>query len=94
MKINEQRLSNLAAAYRMSAHHDQALAAPPTLEEVSILATAAVKARKDVKLMATRLQILTGRMRACREETGRHDLLPEAEAFVEEADAVVKEMEA
>ena len=38
-----------------------------------------------MKLMSVRLEILTGRMRACHEETGRHELMAEAEAFVSEA---------
>lgn len=40
---------------------------------------------KALRLAATRLEILTGRMRACREETGQHELLSEAEAFCAEA---------
>lgn len=40
---------------------------------------------KALGLAAVRLEILTGRMRACHEETGQHELLDEAEAFCREA---------
>lgn len=52
--------------------------------------------RKEAKTMATRLQILTGRMRACNEESGKHELIDEAQAFCDEAqealEAIEKEM--
>lgn len=38
-----------------------------------------------LELAAVRLEILTARLRGCHEETGRHQLLPEAEAFCLEA---------
>jgi hypothetical protein len=43
--------------------------------------------REALRLAAIRLEILTGRMRACHEETGNHELIEEAEMFVEEAKA-------
>lgn len=44
---------------------------------------------QDIKLLITRMEILTGRMRACHEETGKHELLSEAEAFCEEAKIMI-----
>lgn len=41
--------------------------------------------REALSLAATRLEILTGRARGCHEETGRHELLEEAEGFCIEA---------
>jgi hypothetical protein len=42
-----------------------------------------------LELAATRLEILTDRMRGCHEITGRHELLSEAEAFCTEARAAL-----
>lgn len=39
---------------------------------------------------AVRLEILTSQMRACREETGSHNLIEDAERFAEEAQAALK----
>ncbi len=49
------------------------------------MAAELLTARKGLTLAATRMEILTDRMRAFHEETGNHALLPEAEAFVQEA---------
>ena len=43
---------------------------------------------------AVRLEILTGRMRACHQETGKHELLDEAEAFCGEARSALTKLEA
>lgn len=45
--------------------------------------------REAQRLAAIRLGILTGRMRACHAETGRHELLDEAEMFEQEARAAL-----
>jgi hypothetical protein len=42
-----------------------------------------------LKTAAIRMEILTGRMRGCHEETGKHELLDEAEAFCKEAREVL-----
>ena len=42
-------------------------------------------AEASLKTASIRLEILTGRMRGCHEETGKHELLDEAEMFCEEA---------
>ncbi len=44
---------------------------------------------KGLEVAATRLQILTDRMRGCHEETGKHELLDEAQAFADEAKAAL-----
>jgi hypothetical protein len=49
---------------------------------------------RALEMAAVRLEILTGRMRACREETGQHDLIDEAEAFCLEARADLKKLAA
>lgn len=41
--------------------------------------------REALQLAAFRLEIAAGRMRACHEETGKHELLDEIELFVTEA---------
>lgn len=46
-----------------------------------------------LRVASIRLEILTGRMRSCREETGQHDLIDEAEMFVEEAVKAVARLE-
>lgn len=53
-------------------------------EVANSLADKLEKMKAALELAATRLEILTGRMRACREETGAHALLDEAVAFCEE----------
>jgi hypothetical protein len=45
--------------------------------------------RDALRLAAVRLEILTDRMRACHEETGKHELLDEAESFCAEARAAL-----
>jgi hypothetical protein len=45
--------------------------------------------RRELELAAVRLEILTGRMRGCHEETGRHELIEEAEAFCVETRAAL-----
>jgi hypothetical protein len=47
--------------------------------------------REALRRAATHLEILTGRMRGCHEETGNHCLLEEAEWFCEEARAALDE---
>lgn len=44
-----------------------------------------LRLRAALQLAAIRLEILTGRMRACHEETRAHELLAEAEMFCTEA---------
>lgn len=44
-----------------------------------------------LKLSAVRLEILTGRLKACNEETGKHELIDEAESFCIEAREALKE---
>ena len=51
-------------------------------EKVRVLREALWKA-------AVRLEILTGRMRGCHAETGRHELMDEAEMFCAEARAAL-----
>ena len=47
--------------------------------------------RRALQDAAIRLEILTGRMRACHEETGKHELLEEAEDFAKQAkDSLIK----
>ena len=43
-----------------------------------------------MKLAAIRMEILVDRMRGCHEETGKHQLLDEAQMFVDEAKAALK----
>lgn len=45
---------------------------------------------RELEHAAVRLEILTGRMRACHEETGNHGLLDEAEMFCKEARAALE----
>jgi hypothetical protein len=49
--------------------------------------------RDALRLAAVRLEILTDRMRACHEETGKHELLDEAESFCAEARAALSPTE-
>ena len=60
---------------------------PYSLDMLRLIAQAkrAVVLEAALRLAATRLEILTGRMRGCHEETGKHELLDEAEAFCDEA---------
>ena len=46
--------------------------------------------RGALELAAVRLEILTGRMRACHQETGKHELMDEAESFCREARAALQ----
>ena len=84
-KLTSARLATLAAAHRMCEQHDRVLSYAYALEEISSMAAELLTTRKALALAATRMEILAGRMRACHEETGKHELLPEAEAFVREA---------
>lgn len=61
--------------------------------EAALAARVAVLTRA-MELAAVRLEILTSRMRACHEETGKHELLEEAEAFCREARAALAPKEA
>lgn len=45
----------------------------------------------SMRLAATRMDILVGRMRGCHEMTGMHELLDEAEMFVQEARAALSQ---
>ena len=46
-----------------------------------------------LKLAAVRLEILTGRARACHEVTGMHELMDEAEMFCQEAKQALRQPE-
>ncbi len=46
--------------------------------------------RSALRLAAVRLEILTDRMRGCHAETGKHELLDEAEMFCREARAALE----
>lgn len=59
------------------------------------LADAEIREAKLVaglKEAATRMEILTARMRGCHEETGKHELLCEADMFCKGARSVLKEV--
>ena len=51
----------------------------------AVIGGEAVALRGALELAAVRLEILTGRMRACHQETGQHELLDEADSFCREA---------
>ncbi len=54
-------------------------------KEIQTLSENRNKLLKALWYAHVRLEILTGRMRACHEETGKHELLDEAQMFVDEA---------
>ena len=59
---------------------------PTAGEDIALLLAEIRRLRRALELAAVRLEILTGRMRACHEETGNHGLLQlEAVPFGEEA---------
>lgn len=62
-------------------------------KEIDFLLAERDKLKADLKVAAIRLEILTGRMRACHQTTGEHALLFEAEMFVLEAKAALAEGE-
>lgn len=53
-------------------------------EEIAWLGEEVRRLRDALIRASVHLEILTGRMRACHEETGNHELLDEAEAFCAE----------
>lgn len=85
MKLSE-RVRRLSSGYQ--GMDDQASIARDidTLESENARLKEAVRVMRDgLKLSSIRLEILTGRMRGCNEETGKHELLDEAVAFCEES---------
>lgn len=63
--------------------------APAAAQFIAESSTQYTDLRLALWYAAVRLEILTGRARACHEETGRHELLDEAESFCEEARAAL-----
>lgn len=62
-------------------------------DEVACQERAIGIAKYALKLCKVRLEILTGRMRGCHEETGKHELLDEAQMFCDEAEMYLDEIE-
>lgn len=70
-------------------HNYSRVIAPEAASHLVDLEARKAKLEYALELAATRLEILTGRMRACHAETGRHQLLDEAELFSAEAKAAL-----
>jgi len=48
---------------------------------------------RDFKLAIIRMEILVGRLRACHEDTGNHELIGESEAFASEGKEAIAQVE-
>ena len=72
---------------RMEATATYIVAAQPSA--VLALLDEIERLREGLKLAALRLRLLTDRMHGCHAETGKHELLDEAEAFCVEARAAL-----